>query len=78
MINSGVYKIFNELINCKIGINLHYFPIHLQPYYKKHCGKIKMQNSENYAKSSFSIPIYYDMKKKEQDFVIKKLNQIIK
>ena len=77
-IKKNYNQLFNLLRRNKIGINLHYFPIHLQPYYKKHCGNLKMPNAENYAKSSFSIPLFYNMKKSEQNFVIKKLNKMTK
>lgn len=70
--------IFNQLRKKKIGVNLHYFPIHLQPYYKKHCGNLKMPNSEQYYQTSFSIPIFFDLKKKQQNFIIKKINEVIK
>ena len=70
-------KIFSEILKNKIGINLHYFPVHLQPYYLKHCGRLKLKNSENYAQRAISIPIYYDLKKKDQILVINKLNKII-
>lgn len=70
-------EVFNEFKKKKIGVNLHYFPIHQQPYYIKHIGKIKMTNAESYASNSLSLPIYYSMKKSEQIFIIKKINQIV-
>lgn len=76
-IKKSYKEIFNYLKKSKIGINLHYYPVHLQPYYLKHCGRLKMKNSENYYKTSFSIPLYYNLKKTSVDFIIKKINKII-
>ena len=76
-INKNYNQVFNELRKNRIGVNLHYFPIHLQPYYQKHCGKLRLYNSEAYYKSSFSIPIYYDMKDSEHKLIINKINKII-
>ena len=77
MIKKSYKEIFNYLKKSKIGINLHYYPVHLQPYYQEHCGKIEMKNSEKYYKSSFSIPVYYNIKKSDIDFVVKKINKVI-
>ena len=70
-------KIFNELIKNGIGVNLHYFPVHLQPYYIKHCGRLKLKFSEQYAQRSISIPIFFDIQIKEQIKIINKINKII-
>ena len=53
----------------KINVNTHYFPIHMQPYYRKN-KQLGLQESFNYYFKSFSIPIYYGLSKKKQDKVI--------
>ena len=77
IIKKSYKDIFNYLRKSKIGINLHYYPVHLQPYYLNHCGRLNMKNSENYYKTSFSVPLYYNLKKTDVDYVIKKINNII-
>ena len=76
-IKKSYNKIFNELIKNKIGVNLHYFPIHLHPYYLNHCGRIKLKTAEEYAERSLSIPIFFDMKLKDQKNIINKINKIV-
>tara|TARA_B100001123_G_C15332692_1_gene1031778 strand:+ start:3596 stop:4768 length:1173 start_codon:yes stop_codon:yes gene_type:complete len=72
-------KIFRELRAKKIGINLHYLSLHLQPYYKKFgFKKGDFPNSENYSNSAISLPIYYNLKKTEQIKVINIVRNIIK
>jgi len=73
----------NFFINMKkSGINLqvHYIPIHLQPYYKNkfkyHRGELK--NSELFYKSQCSLPIYPSLSNKDQKFIIKELIKILK
>jgi UDP-4-amino-4,6-dideoxy-N-acetyl-beta-L-altrosamine transaminase len=64
-------KLFNYLRNNKIFVNLHYLPVHLHPYFKKQGFKNKsFPIAENYSKSAMSIPIYPNLKKKEQSKVI--------
>ena len=61
----------------KKGINLqvHYIPVHLQPYYMK---KFKFKKgdfpiSENFYEKEFSLPIYPDLKEKQIEFIIKEV-----
>ena len=71
-------KIINLLRKNKILVNLHYLPVHLQPYYKNLLNKKKiLPITESYAKSALSIPVYFSLKNKEQDFIIKKLREIL-
>ena len=52
-------KIFNELRESKIGVQLHYIPVHLQPFYRKYgFNEGDFPNSEKYAKTALSLPIY--------------------
>tara|TARA_B100001123_G_C15344050_1_gene1036198 strand:- start:7618 stop:8787 length:1170 start_codon:yes stop_codon:yes gene_type:complete len=68
-------KFFNYLRSKKILVNLHYLPIHLQPFYRKYgFKKNAFPVSEEYAETAISIPIYPNLKKKEQ----KKIINIIK
>ena len=74
-------KIFDNLRSNKIGVQLHYEPVHLQPYYRK-LGFTNgyLPESEQYAKCAISIPLFPTLKEKEQDRVIneikKELNSI--
>ena len=66
-------RLFNYLRNHNINVNIHYIPIYKHIYYKK---KFKfrttyLDNAEEYYKTAISLPIYPDLKKKEQDYVIK-------
>lgn len=73
-----IYKeIFNKFRKKNIFVNLHYKPLHLNPFFKE-MGFKKNQFlvSENYAKSSLSIPIYYDLKEIEFQKVIKVIKNI--
>ena len=70
---------FEALREEEIGVNLHYLPVHLQPYYKKMGFKEgDFPNAELHASSSISIPIYPEMTVKQQDYVIKTLDKILK
>ena len=79
MIEKTHKKIFSLLRNAKIGVNLHYSPIHLQPYYKKlGFKKGDYKNAEMYANSAISIPIHPKLSDKEIKYVVANLKKIIK
>ena len=72
-------QVYKELIQEGIGVNLHYLPVHLHPYYKN-LGFYKNQYpiSENYADNALSIPIFYGLTNDQQSKVIQALKIIIK
>jgi UDP-4-amino-4,6-dideoxy-N-acetyl-beta-L-altrosamine transaminase len=56
-------KIFDILRRNNILVNVHYIPIHLQPYYMKNFGfkKGQFKLAENYYDRAISLPIYYSL-----------------
>ena len=67
-------NIFRELRERKIGVNLHYIPVHTQPYYRKlgfNWGDYP--NAESYYKRAISLPIYPALEQAKQDFVVEQL-----
>ena len=70
-------EIFKKLRSLGIGVQLHYAPVHLQPYYRKagfQEGQFK--NAEEYAKTAMSIPVYPGLTNQEQDYVCEKLKEV--
>ncbi len=66
---------YNYLKKNKIDVNVHYIPVHLHPYYKRlGFKKNDFINSENYANSVISIPIFPGLKKKYLKFIVSKIN----
>jgi len=71
-------SVFEHLKNNNIGVNLHYIPVHIQPYYKKLGFKVgSFFESEKYYKESISIPLFPTMTESEQDKVVKVLTQVL-
>ena len=70
--------IFSKLRGFNIGVNLHYIPIHLQPYYKK-IGFTKGQfpEAEQYYQEAISLPIFTKLTRSEQNYVIETLKKLI-
>ena len=52
-------------------MNLHYIPIHTQPYYQKLGFKYgDFPHAENYYKRAISLPIFPTLEKEDQHYVI--------
>lgn len=67
-------KIFKFLRSKGVLINLHYLPIHLQPYYKKlGFKKGDFPSAERYSQTAMSLPIYPDLKIRHQKKIVKVL-----
>lgn len=71
--------IFNKLRNQDIGVNVHYIPVHTQPYYRKMGFKFgDFPNSEKYYKRAISLPMYPNLPKDNQLYVIDCLKKSLK
>ncbi len=75
--NASLHKrVFQNLRKKGIGVQLHYFPVHLQPFYIKFGFKIgDFPNAEDYAKNAITIPLYPGLKRKQQEYVVKSLKE---
>lgn len=63
--------VFEGLRSRGIGVNLHYIPVHLQPYYRAYgFGPGDFPEAELYYSEAMSIPLYPTMTEEMQDEVI--------
>jgi len=71
-------EIYNSLREKGIGVNVHYIPVHLQPFYRNLGFKQgDYPNSESYYDGALTIPMYTKLKKKDIEFVIQALQESI-
>ena len=64
-------KVFDALRADGIGANLHYFPVHLQPYYRAlGFRQGQFPAAEAFGATAITIPLYAHLTEKEQDAVI--------
>ena len=83
LVSDAQKKKRNDLIRYlkknKIFTNIHYKPIHLQPYFKKFgFKKGDFKNAEEYYERAISLPIHPNLKKKEVMMIIRKINNFFK
>lgn len=69
---------FNKMRKKKIGVNLHYIPVHTQPYYQKiGFKKGDFPEVEDYYNKAISLPMYPSLLPKEQNRVIESLKECL-
>ena len=71
-------RIFKELSKLGIGVNVHYIPIHYHPFYMDlGFNRGDFPVAESYYEKAISIPLYPSLSKKDQNFVIKSLKNLL-
>ena len=72
-------EIFNDLRQSGIGVNVHYIPIHTQPYYcNLGFNEEDFPISLDYYSKVISLPMFHAMTTDQQDEVIKALESSLK
>jgi len=72
-------EVFKRLIEKGIMVNLHYIPIHLQPFYQRKFG-FKLGDfpfAEKYYSCAVSLPIFPLMSKIDQEYIVNAVNTIV-
>jgi len=71
-------EVFDQLRESGIGVNLHYIPVHTQPYYKNLGFKRgQFPVAESYYSDAISIPLFHVMTNEQQYEVIDVLSAIL-
>lgn len=70
---------FQNMFSNGIRLQVHYIPVHLQPYYKNNFGfkQGDFPIAERFYELEFSLPLYPSLKFSEQDSVIHSLNKLL-
>jgi len=70
--------VYDELHDLGIGVNVHYIPIHLHPYYQKlgfACGQFP--NAEAFYAKALTIPLHVELSNEDQTKVIAALTKVL-
>ncbi len=70
--------VFDHLRANGIGANVHYIPVHTQPYWKRHgFTEGQFPAAEDYYARAISIPLYPAMTEADQDTVVRVLSEAL-
>lgn len=71
-------EVFDDLRSAEIIVNVHYIPVHTQPYYQKlGFNKGDFPEAEKYYAGAISLPLYYGLSEEDQDYVINKVKEVV-
>lgn len=71
-------EIYEALHKKGVGVNVHYIPIHLQPYYRKLGFKPgDFPNAENFYQNALTIPLFPSMSADDQNRVIQAIREVL-
>lgn len=72
-------QVFEGLRENGIGVNLHYIPVHLQPYYQAMGFKPgDFPEAERYYSEAISIPMFHGMTEEQQKEVVSVLKSVLR
>jgi len=78
-INTTHRQVFEALRAKDIMVNLHYIPVHTQPYYQQMGFKQgDYPEAEQYYRETISIPMHPTLTTEEQDFVVRSIKEAMK
>ena len=67
-------ELYSYLKENGLGVNVHYIPVHMQPYYRSlGFSNGDFPEAERYYKSAISIPLHPGLTKSNQNYIVKKL-----
>lgn len=72
-------QVFEGMRSAGVGVNVHYIPVHLQPYYRRQGFRLgDFPNAEAYYEGALSLPMYPTLTEAQQDYVIDTLASLIR
>ena len=70
-------RVMRDLREHGIGTQVHYIPVHLQPYYQDRYGSQRLAGAERYYSQALSLPLFVGMRDADVDRVVEKLSEVI-
>jgi UDP-4-amino-4,6-dideoxy-N-acetyl-beta-L-altrosamine transaminase len=74
----GRRKLYDHLRSRGIGVNVHYIPVHLQPFYRSMgFSPGDFPEAEKYYRNAISIPLHPNLSEKDQDVVVNSIREFM-
>lgn len=71
-------RVFDQLREKGVGVNLHYMPVYLQPYYRRLGFRPGLcPEAERYYEEALSIPLFATLTEEQQDHVVASLSEAV-
>lgn len=71
-------EVFARMRQCRIGVNVHYIPVHTQPYYRARSSEVgTFPAAERYYAGALSLPLFPALDPDQQDQVLHALREAL-
>jgi len=69
--------VMNRLLERGVGTQVHYIPLHMQPFYRRRYGSLSLPGAERYYENCLSLPLFPAMENRDVDRVIDVLQDVL-
>lgn len=77
--NQSRRAVFEAMREAGVGVNVHYIPVHLQPYFSAMGFRSgDFPNAECYYSEALTLPLYPTLSTQQQDIVVSSLREVVK
>tara|TARA_A100001015_G_C15025660_1_gene730363 strand:+ start:973 stop:2151 length:1179 start_codon:yes stop_codon:yes gene_type:complete len=76
-VNLSRQQVIEDLEKLGVGTQVHYIPIHTQPYYEKRYGKVELKGAKKYYGSTLSLPLFPLMEPEDVNYVVWSLKKVL-
>ncbi|HEY1615340.1 MAG TPA: UDP-4-amino-4,6-dideoxy-N-acetyl-beta-L-altrosamine transaminase [Rhizomicrobium sp.] len=70
-------ELMHRLAQEEIGAQVHYFPVHRQPYFAKRYGALELPGADRYYAQALSLPLHAGMTQADAEYVVQALSHIL-
>jgi len=71
-------RVMSELRARDIGTQVHYIPVHRQPYYRERYGEIVLPGADSYYSRTLSLPLFPSMSDSDVSRVVEALGDVLR
>ena len=71
-------EVFNALRTAGVGVNVHYIPVHRQPYYRHLNPAPTLPEAERYYERALSLPLYATLSDADQERIVTALRDALR
>lgn len=71
-------EVMRKLQAMGVGTQVHYLPVHRQPYYRDRCGVLDLPGADAYYARCLSLPLFPAMTEEDQDRVVGSLAAVLR
>lgn len=69
--------VMQQLAAAGLGSQVHYIPLHHQPYYARLVGKVSLPGAEQYYARTLSVPLYPQLQQADLDYIVATLRAVL-